>query len=173
MVAKIVTMDMSRWATSLVQLRERFVPAVKRGLKRGGLASIPILHRATELAPAANPGGTGIGAFNYGIYKRAWKTYSLPDSQVIINDTPYAGIIESGRRPGLAPPRVQIARWAQRKFNLSEADALRAAFAIARAIAARGLIARRVMTNSLPAIMAAVNNAIDAELLRELARGTR
>lgn len=57
----------------------------------------------------------------------------------IIYSAPYADVIEFGRVPGTMPPVDPIIGWVRRKLGVrSEAQARSIAFAIARAIKARG-----------------------------------
>lgn len=144
------------WAAWQRRLGKAFMPAALRGIQAGGLRCIPLLHQSTETAPPASPNG-GTGAVDTRDYLRRWRTSPLPNGVEVFNDSPQAGVIESGRRPGARLPPSEILRpWARRKLGLSAEQAKGAAFAIARAIGARGLRARRVMARALPAMRKAV-----------------
>jgi hypothetical protein len=105
---------------------------------------------------------------NTGYYKRSWRSEPIRNGAVILNQAPYAGIIEYGRRVGRFPPIEAIARWAQRRLGLTRKESLRAAFPIAKAIAERGLVARRVRTNVMPQIRLAFRREVAKELRKEL-----
>lgn len=151
----------------------RAVAAAKRGALRGALRAVSTLQRATGMALPANPGQVGVGgALNTGHYKRSWKAEKLPDGARVHNSAPYAGVIEHGRRAGSAfPPLKEIERWAQRRMGLNPKEAKAAAFPIARAIARRGLIARKVLGNAQAEIEKGFLEEVKKELERELARG--
>lgn len=151
------------------KLGPRMNKAALRGAKRGGLRAVAILQRATSAAGPANPGGIGTGgAVNTAFYKRAWKSEPTPTGVRVYNGARYSSIIESGRRPGKFPPLAVIRDWAQRRLGLSAEEAKRAAFPIARAIAKRGLVGRKVMATSLPKIYTYFLQAVVAELDNEM-----
>jgi hypothetical protein len=106
-----------------------------------------------------------------GTYRRSWRVQNIPGGCLLYNPTPYASVIERGRRAGKMPPPSVIGEWARRKGLLRGvargelASAQRAVgFVIARAIARRGLPARRVLATALPKIMAAVRQAVSQAL---------
>lgn len=166
-----VTLSVKQWADYHNRLAKSFVPTIMRGMHRGALQSVAGLQRATNFAPSSSEHKQFTGAVNTGAYKRAWKWGQLPDGVMVYNQMPYAGVIEGGRRKGARmPPKDAIARWAQRKLSLSEHDAKRAAFAIARAIQKKGLRPRHVMLDRIPDMVSAMNDGILKELDRELSR---
>ena len=133
------------WARWMGSLGRRADAAGQHGLAVASRRVHPVLNKATNHAIKASDNGTE-GAVNSRTYRRAWQTEVTPGRLAVFNRSSYAGIIEYGRRPGSRmPPREAVARWAQRKLGLSEADARAAAFVMARAIAKRGLRARRVL----------------------------
>jgi hypothetical protein len=135
----------SEWARWMGSLGRRADAAGQHGLVVASMRVRPVLDKATSHAIPASDNGTD-GAVNVGTYRRSWQTEVTPGRLAVFNRSSYAGIIEYGRRPGSRmPPREAVARWAQRKLGLSEADARAAAFVMARAIAKRGLRARRVL----------------------------
>lgn len=161
--------DLGRW---YFRLGRSLHGAALRGARRGGLRAVSTLQRATGRAPPANPSGLGVGgAVNTGNYKRSWKMQPTPDGAHVFNAARYAGIIEHGRRPGGFPPLALMRDWAQRRLGLSREEAERAAFPIARAIARRGLLARRVLTDSLPTIEKDFLEEVENELERTFLRG--
>jgi hypothetical protein len=159
----------------LPQLFERFGARIEvaaiRGLRSAAARMLPILERATALAPPASPRGRP-GAVNTGNYRMQWKAQAKGAGLqggagvLVSNSAPYAGVIEYGRRPGRMPPREPIARWAQRKLGLPYKDAKGIAFVIARRIGREGLLPRRVLTSEQT--MAALMDALEGEVLHEL-----
>lgn len=68
------------------------------------------------------------------------------DGAMVLNLTPYAAVIEFGRRPGApGPPFQPIYEWVQGKLGLSGQNAISAAWAIRNAIHKRGTRPRAVM----------------------------
>ena len=133
------------WARWMGSLGRRADAAGQHGLVVASMRVRPVLDKATSHAIRASDNGTE-GAVNVGTYRRSWQTEVTPGRLAVFNRSSYAGIIEYGRRPGARmPPRAAVARWAQRTLGLSEADSRAAAFVMARAIAKRGLRARRVL----------------------------
>ena len=154
------------------KLGKKLPEAVMRGAVRGAMRAVSTLQRATSTASPADPGGKGqSGAVNTGAYKRAWKWEKLDMAVRVYNASPYAGIIEHGRRPGRFPPLSVIEHWAQRKLGLSKKEAKAAAFPIARAIAKRGLAGRKVLTKAAPKLEQDFIAEIRAELDRTVLTG--
>jgi hypothetical protein len=191
MPSAIVKYDLSGWLSARKALAGRFNTVIMRGVRSGAARCLPILHAATRNAIPANPSGVGVGAFNTGAYLRAWKSRGTDQGAVVFNDSPYAGIIEFGRRPGARMPPIDvIEHWVIRKGlaktvqkaagrKRSAAKKLAAAYAaaresrsiafvIARAIKRRGLIARRVMHSSLKAMGEAVYAEISVAVHRAI-----
>ena len=153
-----MTMSTIEYERYIKSLKSDMIPAALRGVKSGALRCLPILHKYTRMAPPANPQrkGTG-GAVNTGQYLRSWKTGSITYGVRVFNDASYASVIEVGRRKrSKFPPQKPIAKWAQRRLGLSVEESEAAAFAIARAIAQRGLIGRKVMARAFPEMERAV-----------------
>lgn len=172
MTAVVLNIDPKELGPYYKKLGARLNKAALRGARRGGLRAVSTLQRATSKAIPANPGGVGTGgAVNTAFYKRAWKSQPTPTGVRVYNAARYSSIIEYGRRPGKFPPLAVIRDWAQRRLGLSAEEAKRAAFPIARAIAKRGLVPRKVMTGSMPQIHSQFLQSVVAELDRELARG--
>lgn len=142
--------------------------AAHRGALSGALRGLVIVQAATRTAPPASSGGSP-GAVNTGHYLRAWRAVATQRGAQIANSAPYSGVIEDGRRKGArTPPRQAIARWAQRKLGLTEKEAQRAAFAIARSIAKRGLRPRKVLGSVLERIAKAALQEIAREVAKTL-----
>jgi hypothetical protein len=167
-----VTLKLSELAPAYRNLGAGQVKAARRGAIKGALRAVQTLVQATGQAGPANPGNKGSGgAVNTGHYKRSWKWEALSDGARVYNTAPYASIIEMGRRPGRFPPITLIQKWAQRRLGLSLKEAKAAAFPIARAIAKRGLIGRKVMANAMPKVEKDFLEEVEKELAKELAKG--
>lgn len=166
MAGTVIRMKLRDFPRYQRELGQRLLPALVRGTVSGAAACIPLLVRRTREAPAANPAGVGHGgAVNTGDYVRHWRATALRSGAVVYNSTIQSAIIEYGRRPGGGPPPLEvIARWAQRRLGLSRAEALRAAYPIARAIRRRGLLPRGVMTGAIGQMV----EIVEREQLREL-----
>lgn len=133
------------------------VPVMRAAVRSGALRAVVEIQDQTRASDTVDTGR----------YLRSWKTQPTENGVVISNDSPYAGIIELGRRAGSRMPPVQvIARWAQRRLGLSRREAEHAAWAIAKSIAVKGIAAKRVLGKAMPA----VRKIIREEVLRELAR---
>lgn len=186
-----VRMDLPTLVQHQQELGRAFKPALNRALISAGKRCLPVLVRSTREAPPANPNGVGQGgAFNTGAYARAWKSTVIPNGVRLFNDSPYAAVIEKGRRAGSRmPPLEAIERWVLRrlrtkagtykrgkragqeklrKFGADE-DLMKAvALQIARAIARRGLRPRlvmgRVMNQLVQTFTNEIENTLDAAL---------
>jgi hypothetical protein len=169
-VAKTIVIPMSRYPEFLKKLGVRAITAAKRGAHRAAIRSQQHLVRETSNAPPANPAGIGTGgAVNYGVFKRSWRSQKTSYGGVVYNLSPYADIIERGRRAGSRfPPLRIIAQWAQRRLGLSRQEAERAAYPIARAIAQRGLIGRKILENAEQDIISFALYEVNKELLAEM-----
>lgn len=111
-----------------------------------------IVEEQTHKAPPASANG-GIGAVDTKRYLSKWRVHQAKINGIrgvlIANSAEYMAVIERGRGLGKRmPPLDVIARWATRRLGLPYKEARRAAWPIARAIARRGLYARRVMTGN-------------------------
>jgi hypothetical protein len=167
-----VAMTPGEWASHITRLGERFAPTVRRGLMSGALACLPILHERTRKAQAASSSGA-IGAVTTGGYLQRWKsslTAGAGLGVVLYNQHPAASTIELGRRPGRFPPTRAVEQWARRRLGLSQAEAARAAFPIARAIARRGLKPREVLSGATKQLEKTVEGELMRSLEEELSR---
>lgn len=170
----IIQVELRDAADLFRAMGSRAPAAIHRGLLSAAMQAKPIMVRQTDTAPPASRRGSR-GAVNTGNYRQAWK--AAPDSKggsqglLVANTSPYAGVIEYGRRRGAkAPPLEPIARWAQRKLGLPYKRARGIAFVIARRISQRGLLARRVLTSrtTTDLLLTAVKRNVLREIIRTL-----
>lgn len=143
-----VKVNIKDWPKYLAAMGEKAHTAMRSGIISGVHRCIPLMQRRTEQAPPASDHGA-IGAFNTGNYRRRWRVSMLEHGASIGNDSPYASIIDGGRRPGGGVRIDAIEQWARRRLGLSAKEAKKAAFPIARAIKRRGLKPRRVMSGGI------------------------
>ena len=131
---------------------------VERAAKRG-LLSAAMRGRALVVKETAKK-----GLVDTGRYRNAWKAQSVSNGAVLLNDAPYAAVIEGGRRPGARmPPRGPIEAWVHRKgIGIP-------AFVIQRAIARRGIKAKHILKNALPKIQKYVQADVRRSVRRSLA----
>lgn len=166
MTAAVVNVGLPALVAQRKALGAKFKAALRVGLQAGAMRALAIIQDAARAAPPANPQGVGSGgAVDTGRYLRSWKVRVLQKELAVrvFNDAPYAPVIEYGRRPGARmPPRGPIQRWAKRRLGLSPREARDAAWAIAAAIAQRGLVGRLVLQRAQATIAAAIR----AELLQ-------
>lgn len=84
-----------------------------------------------------------------GRYKAGFRVAPMPGNPItsqLRNDTPYANVIEWGRRPMRpGPPLEPILGWVRRKLGLKGNEAKSAAWAIREAIHRRGLRPHHLM----------------------------
>lgn len=162
------------------RLGKLYNAALKRGLNLGATKSLDILRKATTLAVPANPDYPGrpgtVGAHQpTGTFLKSWSKESLgPVAVKIKNSASYAPTIEYGREAGRsAPPSQNIERWLVARLGFSSDDAKQASFPIARAIAQRGLLPRRVLAANVPAIEDMIMKTINEEIVKELERSPK
>lgn len=167
--------NMDQWAKYFLELRSNFEPAIKRGLLSGAVRCIPYLQERTKTALPAKKDSSFFGAFNTGHYHARWRASVLPNGSVVYNTSPYAGVIEGGRR--LAPVskagRQNIERWAIHKLHLSQSEAKGVAWAISFSMWKRcGLQPRKVMTGDeqLGEMTQMVEEEVVHEIGKELAK---
>lgn len=158
------------------QLAERFYPAALRGVHSGAARAIAqVLVPNTRTAPPANPAGVGSGgAVNTGQFLRGWRWKPIDRGAALFNIASHAPFVDGGRNADRKPPPLRaIVLWAIRRLGLSEAEAKRAAFPIARAISRRGLIGRNILKGGTEEIMRLVTLEVAHELEREMRRPPR
>jgi hypothetical protein len=165
-----IRVDPSKLGHLEAQLQHRLVAIKSRAALSAAQRSVALMQQRTRQAPPANPSGIGQGgAVNTGNYLRRWRAMRQANGASVYNPTPYAGVIELGRRPGSRMPPVGIiARWIQRRLSVSIEVARQSAFIIARAIAERGLLGRRVMTH--PTALRKMAKFFQDEFTKELDR---
>lgn len=161
--------DIKDWPAYVTKLGDRARTALQRGLVSGAQRCIPLMQKRTEQAPPASDGGRP-GAFNTGNYRRHWKVKNVPRGVAVYNDAGYAGVIDGGRRPGRMPNLGAIEAWAKRRLGLSDKEAKKAAFPIARAIKKRGLKPRQVLSGATQQLADVIQQEVMRELKAELAR---
>lgn len=150
--------------------------ALGRGVRSFAARAKPLMVLATDKARSANPKGLGVGAVDTANYRRRWKTEvttsnGLP-AALIVNDAPYAGVIEYGRRAGQrAPPSRVLEPWVRRKLGVPAKAAPGVAFLIARSIKRRGLKPRYVLTARSQTNK--LEKAFKEEILREMIAAAR
>lgn len=101
-------------ATDLERVLRARIRADKQLARLAGyeaaLRGVPMATAATEQA----------GAVDQRHFQRSWDARLRPDGAELINDAPYAAIIEWGRRPGQpGPPIEPIREWVHRKLVLT------------------------------------------------------
>lgn len=154
------------------ELAHDFWPTVERGMRSGARRGLNVLHEQTEKAPPASEGGSP-GAFDRGGYKRGWKVQLGLNSIRYYNATPYADVIEEGRRRGAAPPPPDsLLPWVKRKLKVKGKEAKSVARAVAFAIGRRGLKGRHVLASAEDRIGKAIEDDVLHELDKRLEKKT-
>jgi len=156
----------------LRSLGARAKAAMQRGIVSGAARCVPLMVKRTDEAePASDHGATG--AVNTGNFRMRWRSRARQDGAEVFNDASYGPTIDKGRRVGRRlPPTAAIRAWARRRLGLSESEAKKAAYPIARAIARRGLRARGVMSavSAIEQMTRTVRDEVARELKTELSR---
>jgi hypothetical protein len=106
---------------------------VEEESRRGLNAGVLILESAIK--PAWPVGVTG--ASRAGVQTSVTGT-GVNMTGRVFNPVSYAMAVETGRKPGTAPPADRLLLWVRRKLKVSEADAKGVAYVVARAIGRRG-----------------------------------
>ena len=92
---------------------------------------------------------------------------------VVASRAPYAGYVESGRRPGGAMPPWRegspLHRWVVRNLESRDGDFESTAFLVARAVARRGIPGRRMFARAFDENRSRIDRRI-RELVDEIAR---
>lgn len=89
------------------------------------------------------------GLVDAGGYKRAWRARKRPKGAEIRNGSPYAAVIEHGRRPMRpGPPYAPILQWVRRKLGLQGKEAEKVAWAVRTAIHRRGSPPKKVLARA-------------------------
>lgn len=83
-----------------------------------------------------------------GKFARGWRFEAAGESARVFNKTPYAIVIEMGRRADKRPPPSQVlVPWIAQKFGVSMKEARQLSFVVARAIGRKGIMARPIIRN--------------------------
>lgn len=169
----LLKLNAKQFARYHKSLAHRFKPTLLRGIHAGAQRAIPYLVDATRTAkPASEHGSTG--AANTGYFINRWRVLRTKDGAIIKNVTPYGPVIDGGRRRGAKmPPLKPLIAWLRRRLGKSAEEAKRMAYPVARAIARRGLKARKILTSreARQKILDLVKEETIHEIERELSRG--
>jgi hypothetical protein len=149
---------------TLDQLTPELERQAKKFRKRMDRALYRAAQRGRRLLMQRSP--VGVGA----TFRSAWsEPRELPDGKLgyeVVNDSPHAAIVEYGSRPHM-PPVDAIALWVQRKFQMSEAQARKVAWAVAMSIKKNGTKPHHVAGGA----EAELKQIVHEEVMRELRRG--
>lgn len=167
----VVSLTPRQWEAWVITLGHRFMPAVQRGVLAGAYRTIPLLQTRTDQAPPASPNGV-TGAVNSGRFRNSWRAVQIPAGARVYNFQPYGPVIEEGRRAkGVNRAGLHnLEIWARRRLQLDRGAARSAAFAIAKTLAKRPLLARKVMSGAIDKMTELVLDEITHELEAELKR---
>lgn len=161
------TMSLNDFRRYLMKLRKNLIGhegAAVRGIHSGVIRSVTVVQRTTMEKKA----------FNTGDYLRKWTHELLPRGGRVFNNHRAAAVLEDGRRRGAKrPPVREIELWARRKLGLDGKELKSAAFAIANAIAKRGLKPRRILKSSAAEITRVVMEEIHREVKAALKAGSK
>lgn len=147
-------------------MERKIAAAIHKGVFSGAQRCLNMLRVSGDNARPASQGGF-VGARDTGVYRRNWHAARHPQGAMVYNDTPYAGVIERGRRAGVGVSSEKLIPWVRHRMGIKDPRiARRVAFVVARSIKQRGLKARFVMGSILPKMRQAVTNEI-VEYIRE------
>ena len=143
--------------------------AMRAGITSGALRGLETVRKGTrEATPASGNNSVPPGAVNTGHFLRSWAVARNNRGASIVNSSPYAAVVEYGRRPGKGVPIGPLAQWVLRKLGgkmglnklrkkggVAGADrrlaAARAvAYVISAAIKKRGLKGRHILHRAAP-----------------------
>lgn len=152
-VYEVSEKDLARKFREIEQRRPAvLVTAIRRAAAAG----------AEALASVAPVGVTGQ-------FKARWRFVEQPAGAYIVNDSPYAGILELGARPH-RPPVGPLIEWFRLKLGLSAAEAARAGYALAAKIAREGQRPTYFVRKRLPVLRRILGAEIE-RALKEAADG--
>ncbi len=140
------TMSFSEYVSRFKQVRPSMPNEITSALDETAPWLKAIVSAATQVAPPASRNGS-YGAVATGKMLNSWKATRIGTKGILIsNGQVQAVIADYGRAPGKKmPPVSKIMQWAQVRLGLGYAEAKRAAWPIARAIAQRGLQKRGIL----------------------------
>lgn len=125
-------------------------------------AAVDTCHRGVA---AAVQMADGDGLVDQGAYKRGFRVANNIKGPELRNDTPYAAVLEHGRRPNRpGPPVAPIREWVARKLGLSGAELERVAWAIRTAIHKRGTRPHKIMFRTQLLMRVWFRAAVEARL---------
>ncbi len=92
--------------------------------------------------------------------------------QVVVGTSvPYSTVVEFGRSPNSRmPPPSAIADWLRIKHRLSEEQALKLAWPVARGIAKRGTKGKFMFTNAMNTVEPMIDDIVNAAIQRGLGK---
>ena len=106
MTGRRIKVSAARFGDAIEKWGENALPMLRAAAYDSCLRGV---GQAVELTNKA-------GVVDRGSYKLAWRAARTREGGHLINDAPYAGIIENGRRPGApGPPLAPILAWVRRK----------------------------------------------------------
>lgn len=173
-----IQMTLPEWVRWTHLMPERYMAAAHRGVLSGALRCLPLMQSATREATPATP-GSPVGAVDKGHYLQAWRAVPIQRGARVYNAAAYSPVVEGGRRPAFINQAGirNLAGWARRKLGAPQREALNIAWAIARTMSPRPwgggkrLLPRRVMGKAVSTMIRYVQEELDREIGRELARG--
>jgi len=111
---------------------------------------------------------TNARAVDRGVYRRGWRYRSLDDGAELVNTAAHSANVEAGRRKGARMPPVEsIQGWVHRKGLVAKGRnrkgrELSMAWAVARAIAKRGIKGRWILKTAMKRFRRPLREAIRA-----------
>jgi hypothetical protein len=155
-------------ASRVVKIGElgAFVSGLTRDRHKAGVKAIQqtVRERGRPFIATAIQTTTPRRPFDRGTYQNSWKVVPLPDGARLYSSSPYASVIERGRRPGFGVSRAGIQAlqgWARRH---GMDNPLSAAFAIAAKIKKEGQPAKLVLERASKLLAAEVRKAYHAAI---------
>lgn len=164
------TVEFNRLPAMLVMLANRAHAATGAALTSAAMRIRGEVVRRSQTLKSDK----GFPGFNTGYFARGWKVDKVVESSVldsyirIFNSTPYAGVLEYGRRAGVRPPSNALIPWVRRKLRVDAKRAPGVAFAVARAIGKRAIAGRHYISD--PAFQRNMSDMFRMEVVRVLNR---
>jgi hypothetical protein len=131
------------------------VSAVRRTVKQRGRVIVDQEINATRPYPPVDRGS----------YRRSWHVIDIPNGVRIASTSPYASVIDHGRRPGSWSNIQALTTWVKR--HGMDGDPRSIAFAIAAAIKKRGLPAKKVFERAAKRLIAECRQTVKGALVEE------
>lgn len=143
-----------------------FVSGLTREQHKAGVRAIQqcVRERGRPFIATAIQNTTPRKPFDRGSYQNSWKVVPLTDGARLFTSSPYASVIEHGRRPGFGVNRAGIEAlqgWARRH---GMENPLSAAFAIAVKIRKEGQPAKHVIERAAKLLAVEVRKAFHAAI---------